>query len=230
MSSTELTPVLLIEDDPPIRRLLRTSLGANGFEVIEAAKGQDGLHAIKARKPEVIVLDLGLPDMDGLDVIRNIRGCGDKTPIVVLSSRGEEGVKVEALDLGADDYVIKPFGMAELIARIRTALRHRLQVQGAEPVFESGTLRVDLVRRLVTLDSADVKLSPKEYDILRLLVLNAGKVLTHRYIMNEIWGAGGDVQYLRIYVRQLRHKLERDPERPALILTETGVGYRLRAD
>jgi two-component system KDP operon response regulator KdpE len=228
MSGSERTPVLLIEDDPPIRRLLRTSLGANGFEVIEAAKGQDGLHAIKARKPEAVVLDLGLPDMDGLDVIRSIRGRGDKTPIVVLSSRGEEGIKVEALDLGADDYVIKPFGMAELIARIRTALRHRLQVQGAEPVFESGALRVDLVRRLVTLDGADVKLSPKEYDILRLLVLNAGKVLTHRYIMNEIWGAGGDVQYLRIYVRQLRAKIETRPEQPEHIRTETGVGYRLQ--
>jgi two-component system KDP operon response regulator KdpE len=228
MSSTELTPVLLIEDDPPIRRLLRTSLGANGFEVIEAASGQDGLHAIRAQKPELVVLDLGLPDMDGLDVIRSIRGSGDKTPIIVLSSRGEEGVKVEALDLGADDYVIKPFGMAELIARIRTALRHRLQVQGAEPVFESGALRVDLVRRLVTLAGADVKLSPKEYDILRLLVLNAGKVLTHRYIMNEIWGAGGDVQYLRIYVRQLRAKIEARPEQPEHILTETGVGYRLQ--
>jgi two-component system KDP operon response regulator KdpE len=228
MSSTELTPVLLIEDDPPIRRLLRTSLGANGFEVIEAAKGQDGLHAIRAQKPELVVLDLGLPDMDGLDVIRSIRGSGDKTPIIVLSSRGEEGVKVEALNLGADDYVIKPFGMAELIARIRTALRHRLQVQGAEPVFESGALRVDLVRRLVTLEGVDVKLSPKEYDILRLLVLNAGKVLTHRYIMNEIWGAGGDVQYLRIYVRQLRAKIEARPEQPEHILTETGVGYRLQ--
>ncbi|HEY7647234.1 MAG TPA: response regulator transcription factor [Hyphomicrobiales bacterium] len=228
MSSTELTPVLLIEDDPPIRRLLRTSLGANGFEVIEAAGGRDGLHAIRAQKPELVVLDLGLPDMDGLEVIRSIRGSGDKIPIIVLSSRGEEGVKVEALDLGADDYVIKPFGMAELIARIRTALRHRLQVQGAEPVFESGALRVDLVRRLVTLDGADVKLSPKEYDILRLLVLNAGKVLTHRYIMNEIWGAGGDVQYLRIYVRQLRAKIEARPEQPEHILTETGVGYRLQ--
>ena len=228
MSTTELTPVLLIEDDPPIRRLLRTSLGANGFEVIEAGGGQDGLHAIQAQKPELVVLDLGLPDMDGLDVIRAIRGSGDKTPIVVLSSRGEEGVKVEALDLGADDYVIKPFGMAELIARIRTALRHRLQVQGAEPVFESGALRVDLVCRLVTLAGADVKLSPKEYDILRLLVLNAGKVLTHRYIMNEIWGAAGDVQYLRIYVRQLRAKIEARPEQPEHIRTETGVGYRLQ--
>lgn len=228
MSSTELTPVLLIEDDPPIRRLLRTSLGANGFEIIEAASGQDGLAAIRAQKPELVLLDLGLPDMDGLNVIRSIRGSGDKTPIVVLSSRGEEGVKVEALNLGADDYVIKPFGMAELIARIRTALRHRLQVQGAEPVFESGALRVDLVRRLVTLDGADVRLSPKEYDILRLLVLNAGKVLTHRYIMNEIWGAAGDVQYLRIYVRQLRAKIEARPEQPEHIRTETGVGYRLQ--
>jgi two-component system, OmpR family, KDP operon response regulator KdpE len=228
MSSAELTPVLVIEDDPPIRRLLRTSLGANGFQVIEAESGRDGLTALAAQKPEIVVLDLGLPDIDGLDVIRAIRNAGDKTPIVVLSSRGDESVKVAALDLGADDYVTKPFGMAELIARIRTAIRHRLQVQGAEPVFESGALRVDLVRRLVTVDGADIKLSPKEYDILRLMVLNAGKVLTHRFIMNAVWGAGGDVQYLRIYVRQLRAKIETRPEQPEHILTETGVGYRLQ--
>ena len=146
----------------------------------------------------------------------------------MLSSRGEERIKVEALDAGADDYVTKPFGIAELIARIRAALRHRLQVQGAEPVFESGGLRVDLVRRIVTVGGAEVKLSPKEYDILRLMVLHAGKVLTHRFLMNEVWGAAGDVQYLRIYVRQLRAKIEPRPEQPEHILTETGVGYRLQ--
>ena len=178
--------------------------------------------------PKSIVLDLGLPDIDGLDIVRTLRGAGDKTPIVVLSSRGEERIKVEALDAGADDYVTKPFGIAELIARIRAALRHRLQAQGAEPVFESGGLRVDLVRRLVALDGAEVKLSPKEYDILRLLVLHAGKVLTHRFIMGEVWGAGGDVQYLRIYVRQLRAKIEARPEQPEHIITETGVGYRFQ--
>ncbi len=228
MSSADKTPILVIDDEPPIRRLLRTSLTANGFEIFEAANGLDGLAAILAHRPELVLLDLGLPDMDGLDMIRTLRDKGDKTPIVILSSRGEERVKVEALDLGADDYVTKPFGMAELIARIRTALRHRLQVQGAAPVFESGGLRVDLVRRHVSLDGAEIKLSPKEYDILRLLVLHAGKVLTHRFIMNEVWGAAGDVQYLRIYVRQLRAKIEPRPEQPAHILTETGVGYRLQ--
>ena len=227
MSSADKTPILVIDDEPPIRRLLRTSLTANGFEIFEAANGLDGLAAILAHRPELVLLDLGLPDMDGLDFIRTLRDKGDKTPIVILSSRGEEHVKVEALDLGADDYVTKPFGMAELIARIRTALRHRLQVQGAAPVFESGGLRVDLVRRHVSLDGAEIKLSPKEYEILRLLVLHAGKVLTHRFIMNEVWGAAGDVQYLRIYVRQLRAKIEPRPEQPAYILTETGVGYRL---
>jgi two-component system, OmpR family, KDP operon response regulator KdpE len=228
MSAANETPVLVVDDEPPIRRLLRTSLSANGFHVLEAANGRDGLAAIEAQKPEIIVLDLGLPDIDGLDIIRTLRAGGNRTPIVVLSSRGEERIKVEALDAGADDYVTKPFGIAELIARIRAALRHRLQVQGAEPVFESGGLRVDLVRRIATVDGVEVKLSPKEYDILRLLVLHAGKVLTHRFLMNEVWGSVGDVQYLRIYVRQLRAKIEARPEQPQHILTETGVGYRLQ--
>ena len=228
MSGGEKIPLLVIEDEPAIRRLLRTSLGANGFHVIEAATGHDGIAEIVSQKPEVVLLDLGLPDMDGLAIIEKMRSGGDKTPIIVLSSRGEERAKVAALEAGADDYVTKPFGIAELIARIRTALRHRVQVQGAEPVFESGNLRVDLVRRLVMVDSAEVKLSPKEYDILRQLVLHAGKVLTHRFLMSEVWGAAGDVQYLRIYVRQLRAKIEARPEQPEHILTETGVGYRLQ--
>jgi two-component system KDP operon response regulator KdpE len=215
MTGADRTSILVVDDEPAIRRLLRTSLGANGFRVLEAATGEQGLAAIETEKPEAIVLDLGLPDIDGLDVVRMLR------------NRGDETSKVEALEFGADDYVTKPFGMAELIARIRTALRHRLQAAGAEPVFESGALRVDLVRRQVTVGGVDVKLSPKEYDILRLLVLHAGKVLTHRLIMQEVWGAGGDVQYLRIYVRQLRAKIEARPEQPEHILTETGVGYRL---
>jgi two-component system, OmpR family, KDP operon response regulator KdpE len=222
------TPLLVVDDEPPIRRLLRTSLGAEGFEVIEADNAEKALTAIEARKPEIVILDLGLPDQDGLDVIRSIRRSGSKLPIVVLSSRGDERGKVEALELGADDYVTKPFGIAELVARIRTALRHRFQEQGGEPLFKSGPLQVDLVRRVVTVSGEEVKLSPKEYDILRLLVLHAGKVLTHRFIMQQVWGAGCDVQYLRIYVRQLRQKIEKDPERPSLIMTETGVGYRLR--
>jgi two-component system, OmpR family, KDP operon response regulator KdpE len=228
MICADKVPVLVIDDEPPIRRLLRTALSANGFQVLEAGNGGEGIAAIETHKPDLVILDLGLPDMDGLDVIRHLRVKGDSTPVVVLSSRGEESVKVDALDLGADDYVTKPFGIAELIARIRTALRHRLAVQGAEPIFESGTLRVDLVRRRVEVGGAEVKLSPKEYDILRLMVLHAGKVLTHRFILNEIWGAAGDVQYLRIYVRQLRAKIETRPEQPEHILTDTGVGYRLQ--
>ena len=228
MSGAEAIPVLVIDDEPAIRRLLRTSLGANGFHVIEAGSAEDGLAEIAARKPEIVLLDLGLPDMDGLNVIHRMRGASDNTPIIVLSSRGEERAKVAALEAGADDYVTKPFGIAELIARIRTALRHKVQMLGGEPIFESGDLRVDLVRRLVTLSGAEVKLSPKEYDILRQLVLHAGKVLTHRFLMHEVWGAAGDVQYLRIYVRQLRAKIEARPEQPRHILTETGVGYRLQ--
>ncbi len=228
MTLTDRTSVLVIEDEPQIRRLLRTSLGANRFEVLEAANGRDGLEMAASQKPEVIILDLGLPDMDGLAIIKALRAAGGKTPIVVLSSRGEEATKVEALNTGADDYVTKPFGMAELIARLRTSLRHRVQVQGAEPIFESGDLKIDLVHRTVTVAGKEVKLSPKEYDILRLLALHAGKVLTHRFLMSETWGAGADVQYLRIYVRQIRAKIEAHPEHPAHILTETGVGYRLK--
>jgi len=176
-----------------------------------------------------VILDLGLPDRDGLDLLATIRQTS-QVPVIVLSSRGDERGKVAAFDLGADDYVTKPFGMAELVARIRAALRHRLQVEGAEPVFHSGDLSVDLVRRIVRVKDEEVKLSPKEYDILRQLVLHAGKVLTHKHLLREVWGpATEDVQYLRIYIRQLRQKLEADPERPRLILTEAGVGYRLTA-
>jgi len=219
--------LLIVDDEPPIRRLLRSSLAAQHFAIIEAETGAEAMQRL-AEKPEVVILDLGLPDMDGADVIRRVRR-SSKVPIIVLSSRGDEKGKVEALDLGADDYVTKPFGMAELIARIRTALRHRVQDEGGEPVFQYGDLAVDLVHRRVTVRGEEVKLSPKEYDILRQLVIHAGKVLTHRMIMQEVWGSVGDVQYLRIYVRQLRQKLEADPERPHYILTETGVGYRLRA-
>ena len=188
MTLTDRTTVLVIEDEPPIRRLLRMSLGANRFAVLEVANGRDALDTIAREKPEVILLDLGLPDMDGLFIVRTLRGAGDKTPIVVLSSRGEEATKVEALNIGADDYVTKPFGMAELIARLRASLRHRVQVQGAEPIFESGDLRIDLVHRTVQVAGKEVKLSPKEYDILRLLTLHAGKVLTHRFLVSEVWG------------------------------------------
>ncbi len=221
--------VLVVDDEPPIRRFLRTSLSAQGYEVVEAEDGDAALAEVRRRAPDLLVLDLGLPGVDGLEVIRRLRGDGATLPIIVLSSRADEAGKVEALDLGADDYVTKPFGMDELLARIRTALRHRLQQQGERPLFRSGALSVDLVRRIVTAQGAEVKLSPREYDLLRLLVAHAGKVLTHRFILKEVWGGDTDVQYLRIYIRQLRQKIEPDPERPHHILTETGVGYRLRA-
>ena len=221
--------VMIVDDEPPIRRFLRTSLATQKYLIEEAEDGQTAL-AIANRSPlDLIVLDLGLPGMDGFEVIRSLREKGSDVPIVVLSSRTDEAGKVRALDLGADDYVTKPFGMDELLARIRAALRHRLQQQGERPIFKSGDLTVDLVRRIITSRGAEVKLSPREYDLLRLLVMHAGKVLTHKMIMKEVWGAETDVQYLRIYIRTLRQKLEADPERPMHILTEQGVGYRLRA-
>jgi two-component system KDP operon response regulator KdpE len=222
--------ILIVDDEPPIRRLLRASVGSQGFQVVEAGDGRGAIAEIERSRPDLVILDLGLPDMDGSEVIRTLRGAGNAMPIIVLSSRADEKGKVEALDLGADDYVTKPFGTAELFARIRAALRHRLQQKGEQPVFRSGDLEVDLVRRLVRLRGEEVKLTPKEYDILRMLVAHAGKVLTHRMLMNEVWRGETDVQYLRIYVRQLRRKIEADPERPRHILTETGVGYRLRME
>jgi two-component system KDP operon response regulator KdpE len=176
-----------------------------------------------------VILDLGLPDIDGLELLRQIRSRQGSLPVVVLSSRGDEAGKVAALDLGADDYVTKPFGMEELLARMRAALRHQLQAQGERPVFQAGDLCVDLVRRIVKVGDREVKLSPKEYDLLRLLVQHAGKVLTHRYLLKELWDEPTDTQYLRVYVRQLRRKIEADPERPQYILTDTGIGYRLRS-
>lgn len=219
--------ILVVDDEPAIRRLLKTSLTAENYDVVEAASGAEGWAVFGQAKPDAVLLDLGLPDMDGKELIRRIRGTG-LTPIVVLSIRSDEHGKVEALDLGADDYVTKPVGMDELNARLRAALRHRLQQQGEEPIFQTGDLAVDLVRRHVTVKGVEVKLSPKEYELLRLLVMHAGKVLTHQHIMREVWGGTTDVQYLRIYVRQLRQKIEADPERPLLIQTEAGVGYRLK--
>jgi two-component system KDP operon response regulator KdpE len=222
--------LLIVDDEPPIRRLLRTSLSSQGFQVNEAINGHNALAEIERTRPDLVILDLGLPDIDGLDVIRTLRDSGNAVPILVLSSRADEKGKVEALDLGADDYVTKPFGTAELFARIRAALRHRLQQQGEQPVFRGGDLEVDLVRRIVRVRGEEVRLTPKEYDILRMLVAHAGKVLTHRMLMREVWGGETDVQYLRIYVRQLRQKIEADPERPQHILTETGIGYRLKME
>jgi two-component system KDP operon response regulator KdpE len=224
------TRILVVDDEPQIRRFLRTSLGAQGYAVSEVASGREALEAAVKQEPDLVILDLGLPDMDGLEVIEKLRAdC--QTPIVVLSIRGDEKGKVRALDLGADDYVTKPFGMDELLARVRTALRHRLQQQGEIPVYRCGDLAVDLVRRIVTLRGVEVKLSAKEYGVFALLVAHAGKVLTHGFLLREAWGPANteDVQYLRVYIRSLREKLESDPTRPEFILTETGVGYRLRA-
>lgn len=220
--------VLVVDDEPPIRKLLRMGLVTQGYEILEAPSGKAALQLL-SQSPDLIILDLGLPDMQGLDLLRTVRTQNEHVAIVVLSSRNDETGKVAALDGGADDYVTKPFGMNELLARSRAALRHRLQVQGERPVFRIGDLSVDLVRRIVKLRDAEVKLSPKEYDLLRLLVQHAGKVLTHKFLLGELWDHNTDAQYLRVYVRQLRQKIEADPERPEYVLTETGIGYRLRA-
>jgi len=220
--------IMIVDDEPPIRKLLRMGLRTQGYDVLEASNGTIALELL-AQEPALIILDLGLPDIQGHDLLRMIRGRNDSVPIVVLSSRGDEAGKVQALDLGADDYLTKPFGMDELLARMRAALRHQLQVHGERPVFHSGELSVDLVRRIVKVGDKEVKLSPKEYDLLRILVQHAGKVLTHKFLLGELWDQLTDAQYLRVYVRQLRQKIEVDPERPQFVLTETGVGYRLRA-
>ena len=220
--------ILIVDDEPPIRKLLRTGLGTQGYEVIDAATGQEALAAL-AEKPDLVILDLGLADMQGLDVLRIVRERGHTIPVLILSSREDEAGKVKAFDLGADDYVTKPFGMNELLARVRTALRHRLQSQGERPIFTVEGLSVDLVRRIVKMDGEERKLSPKEYELLRLLVQHAGKVLTHAFLLKDVWGPTTDPQYLRVYIRQLRQKIEPQPDRPFYIMTETGVGYRLRA-
>ncbi len=229
MSARAPLRMLVVDDEPAIRRFLRTSLAAQGHQVIEVEDGEPALEAMRRSPADVVILDLGLPGLDGFEVIRRLREKGSTVPIIVLSSRTDERGKVEALDLGADDYLTKPFGVDELHARVRAALRHRLQQQGERPVFRSGDLTVDLVRRLVLVRGEELRLSPREYDILRLLVAHAGKVLTHRFILREVWGSDTDVQYLRVYIRALRQKIEADLERPRHILTETGVGYRLRA-
>jgi two-component system KDP operon response regulator KdpE len=220
--------VLVVDDEPPIRKLLRMGLSAQGYDVLDAPNGKTALELLD-EKPNLVILDLGLPDIDGLELLRRIRHSQEGLPVVVLSSRGDEAGKVAALDLGADDYVTKPFGMDELLARMRAALRHELQVHGERPVFHVDELSVDLVRRIVKVGDKEVKLSPKEYDLLRLLVQHAGKVLTHKFLIGELWDETVDPQHLRVYVRQLRQRIEPDPERPHYILTETGIGYRLRA-
>lgn len=220
--------ILVVDDEPPIRRLLRVGLATQDHAVSEAGNGKAAQEMVRIEKPDLILLDLGLPDMSGHDLLRGWRQEGLVLPIVILSSRTDEAGIVKALELGADDYVTKPFGMNELVARIRVALRHRLQQQGEKPLFQTGDLSVDLVKRIVKVDGREVKLSPKEYDILRILVQHAGKVLTHQFLLKQVWGNAADVQYLRVYVRQLRQKIEVSPDQPQYITTETGVGYRLR--
>jgi len=221
--------VLVIDDEPPILRFLRTSLRAAGHLVVCAENASSALTALAAEKPDVVVLDLGLPDRSGFEVITEIRK-RSPVPIIVLSARDDERSKVQALDLGADDYIGKPFGMAELTARIRAALRHRFQAQGELPAFISGDMSIDLVRRHVTRAGQEIRLSPKEFELLRHLVAHAGKVLTHRHLLREVWGPAhvDEVQYLRVFIRGLRQKLEPNPTRPTHILTELGVGYRLQ--
>ncbi|MFT4098946.1 MAG: response regulator [Rhodoblastus sp.] len=220
--------ILIVDDEPQIQRFLRVALSAVGYEAIAAETGAQALKAVVANAPDVVVLDLGLPDRDGKDVLRDIRTISN-VPVIILSARDREAEKIEALDLGADDYVEKPFGIGELMARLRTALRHVAGAPAPPSVFRVDGLVVDMERRLVTRDETPVKLTPKEYDLLTALVRHAGRVLTHRQILNEVWGPAHaqDTQYLRVFIGQLRAKIERDPSTPNIIRTEPGVGYRI---
>jgi two-component system KDP operon response regulator KdpE len=227
--------VLVVEDEDSMRRFLRSALSAQGYRVIEASTGAEGLRLAGSHTPDVVVLDLGLPDMDGTDVTRELRQWS-RVPIIILSARGQEADKVLALDAGADDYLTKPFGLPELLARLRVA-RRRVQIQGLDPtsaesVLAAGTLRVDVARRQVTVDDREVRLTPIEYKLLVVLLRHTGKVLTHRQLLKEVWGPAraGQTQYLHVYMGHLRSKLEADPARPRLLVTEPGVGYRLHAD
>ena len=220
--------VLVVDDEPPMRKLLRMGLSTQGYDILEAPNGKSALKLV-GQNPDLVILDLGLPDIEGHELLELIRGKNERVPIVVLSSRGDEAGKVLALDLGADDYITKPFGMDELLARIRTALRHQLQVPGERQIFRTGDLSVDLAGRIVKIGDREIKSSPKEYELLRVLVQHAGKVLTHKFLIGELWDETVDAQYLRVLVGQLRKKIETDPERPQYILTETGIGYRLRS-
>ncbi|WP_347987013.1 response regulator [Methylomonas sp. AM2-LC] len=223
--------IIVIEDDPAIRRFLRTGLNSHGFVIFTAETGKQGIIETGVRKPDLVILDLGLPDMEGVEVIKAIREWST-IPIIVLSARSSEQHKIDALDAGADDYLTKPFGIGELLARIRVAIRHSLrsseQVTG--DIFTNENLKVDLINRLVSLDNQEVHLTPIQYRLLTVLVKHAGKVLTHKQILKEVWGPSyqENAHYLRIYMSQLRQKLEEDPTQPKLLLTESGVGYRLK--
>lgn len=220
--------ILVVDDEPQIVRFLKPSLTAAGYEVMSAATGTEALKTAATRSPDVILLDLGLPDMDGKDVIREIRKWS-KTPILVLSARDREVEKIEALDLGADDYVNKPFGIGELTARLRTALRHAAHEKSEQVRVEVGEFEIDVLAHRVMRNGQPIKLTPKEFDLLALLARNAGRVLTHRQILTAVWGPAHteDLQYLRVFIGQLRQKLQADPDTPSLIVTEPGIGYRL---
>jgi two-component system KDP operon response regulator KdpE len=222
--------VLIVDDEPAIRRFLRVTLTAQGYNTFEATSGQEVLDMAAKEKPDIIVLDLGLPDMDGVEVTRLLRKWTGM-PIIILSVRGSEGDKIAALDAGADDYLTKPFGVGELLARLRAALRRGTQKTSA-PIITSGNLKVDLSHRLITLSGLTVQLTPTEYEILRVLATHAGKVLTHRFLLREVWGAeyGEELHMLHVNISNLRRKIEPEPARPQFIITEPGVGYRLKAD
>ncbi len=224
--------ILLIEDESQMRRFLRITLEGHGYRLIEATTGEEGLMQVATRNPDVVLLDLGLPDLDGLEVTRRLREWSE-VPVVVISAREQEADKVRALDAGADDYLTKPFGVDELLARIRVALRHRMvQEAGAEAVFEIANLRVDLAKREVLVSGRRVHLTPTEYRLLTVLIRHAGKVVTHTQLLKEVWGAAyaNETHYLRIYMAQLRHKIEEDPARPRFFINEPGVGYRLKIE
>jgi two-component system KDP operon response regulator KdpE len=225
--------ILLIEDEPQMQRFLRIVLQGQGYSFIEAQTGQEGLVQAATRSPDIILLDLGLPDIDGLEVTRRLREWSD-IPIIVISAREQEQDKIKALDAGADDYLTKPFGAGELLARIRVAIRHKVMQQSAtgEPVFILDTLRVDMSRRQVFLNEQEIHLTPIEYKLLTVLIQNAGKVVTHTQLLKEVWGPSyaRETQYLRVYMTQLRHKLELDPARPRFLINEPGIGYRLKID
>ena len=221
--------VLVVDDEPQIRRFLSASLNSHEYTVIEAHTGNEAIRLCTTAQPDLVILDLGLPDMDGREVLSRIREWS-RVPVIVLSVRFNEQDKIDALDRGADDYVTKPFGMGELLARMRTALRHRVGTSEEAPHYSTGSLSVDLTRRLVSVEADEIRLSRKEYEVLRMLVKHAGKVVTHQQLLREVWGPAhvNETQYLRVYVGQLRQKIERDPTQPRYIITEAGVGYRLR--
>jgi len=228
MSASQNQPrILVVDDEAAIRHMLTVALEPSGFVISQTSSGTAALDVVRRNETDMLLLDLRLPDLSGQDVIRGVRSSGSVVPIIVLSSRADERGKVEAFDLGADDYLTKPFGVEELLARIRASLRYRLQPQTTPNVVEAGELRANLSRRSVTVRGIEVKLSPREYDLLGLLITHAGKVLTHGYILRSIWGNGSDIQYLRIYISAIRRKIELVPEQPRILLTEQGVGYRL---